>query len=251
VNDPTADTTNQDTQSETAIALNGSNVSVVFNDSGSCLPLCIPGGEHFTGYSASTDGGTTFTDMGALPESTEGDAGDPALAKDDATGTMYLATLSFSQTQIQVFRSTDGGASWSAPADASPGSIKVDKPWIAVDNFAGPGQGTIYVAYANYPTYGVQIMVTRSTDGGQSFSSPVPLNGGSTEIWHWGSYLTVAPDHSVHVFWMDIPLVGTDTNSIQHSVSMDGGVSFSTPAIVVTLSTTGFAGDLAASSARV
>ncbi|HEX9410402.1 MAG TPA: exo-alpha-sialidase [Actinomycetota bacterium] len=245
VNDPTADSTSQDTQSETAIALSGSNVSVVFNDSGSCLPNCFTSGTHFTGYSVSTDSGASFTDQGTLPSSTEGDGGDPALATNETTGTLYLATLDFDLTQIQVFGSTDGGATWSSPADASPGSSSVDKPWIAVDNFPGTGQGTVYVAYANYPAGGgIQIMVTSSPDG-ITWSSPTAVTTASDDLWHWGSYLVVAPDHSVHVFWLDIPQTGTPLNdSILTAASTNGGVSFGSPTLITTLSTTGFAGDL-------
>jgi uncharacterized repeat protein (TIGR01451 family) len=244
VNDPAADTTNQDTQSETAIALSGSNISTVFNDSGSCLPNCYFTANQFTGYSVSSDGGATFTDEGTLPSSLLGDGGDPSLAADQTSGTLYLATLDFNATQIQVFTSTDGGVSWSAPANGSPGSSSVDKPWIVVDDFPGPGQGTIYLAYANYPASGgIQIMVTTSMDG-ITWSAPTPVTPADPDLWHWGPYQTVAPDHSVHVFWLDIPLTGTPNDSIQTASSSNGGVSFGPPTTVTVLSTSGFAGDL-------
>src|SRR5438309_516117 len=81
VNNPAADTTSQDTQSETSsvsfINASGQQVVVVgFNDSGSFDPSFNPP-FHFTGYARSTDGGATFTDLGVLPASANGDAGDP------------------------------------------------------------------------------------------------------------------------------------------------------------------------------
>jgi len=57
VNNPAADTTVRDTQSETALVLAGSNVIVAFNDSGST----VVSADKFTGFSRSTDGGVSFT----------------------------------------------------------------------------------------------------------------------------------------------------------------------------------------------
>src|SRR5262249_50794248 len=76
---PAADagTGGQNTQSETAtLALPGNVVLTVFNDSGSFVGT----NRCFTGYSRSTDGGASFTDMGILPGNN--DAGDPVLAYD-------------------------------------------------------------------------------------------------------------------------------------------------------------------------
>ncbi|MBI1785476.1 hypothetical protein HYR69_10065, partial [Candidatus Sumerlaeota bacterium] len=60
VNNPAADATTQDTQSETALVLgSGSNIVAAFNDSGSN----VGGVTKFTGFARSTNGGTSFTDM--------------------------------------------------------------------------------------------------------------------------------------------------------------------------------------------
>src|SRR5439155_12358146 len=106
VNNPAADLGSNDTQSETSLVLAGSTVVVAFNDSGSNA-----GNNKFTGFAQSLDGGASFTDRGTLPTSSAGDAGDPALARDAVSGTIYLATLGYSSSNvIQVFRSPDGGA---------------------------------------------------------------------------------------------------------------------------------------------
>src|SRR5262249_40142214 len=82
----------QDTQSETTLVLgSGQTIVVGFNDSGSFgLPAPV---NHFTGYSSSTNNGISFTDLGRLPNSTNGDAGDPVLARHDATGAIFFSTL--------------------------------------------------------------------------------------------------------------------------------------------------------------
>ncbi len=46
---------------------------------------------------------------------------------------------------IQVFRSDDNGITWMAPVNGTPGGSSEDKQWIAVDNFAGPGNGNVYL----------------------------------------------------------------------------------------------------------
>src|SRR5262249_54952854 len=92
VNNPAADTTAQDTQSETSIVISQNGTIVVaFNDSGSNAT----GANHFTGFATSTNGGTSFTDAGTLPASSSGDAGDPALAANTSNGNVYLTTLAF------------------------------------------------------------------------------------------------------------------------------------------------------------
>src|SRR5262245_57302184 len=122
VNNPAADTTSQDTQSETSSVsftdASGQQVIVVgFNDSGSFDPPF-----HFTGYARSTDGGATFTDLGVLPASANGDAGDPALVRDAVTGRIYFATLDFATgNTLPVFTSNDDGLTFSAPVNAAPG----------------------------------------------------------------------------------------------------------------------------------
>src|SRR5215813_15108250 len=124
------------TQSETTIAAFGNTVVVGFNDSGSNSG----GTNKFTGFARSTDGGATFTDGGTLPTNPGGDAGDPVLARNEATGRIYYATLQFSGSGIMVFRSDDNGATWAAPVQGAPGKSGFqDKEWITVDNFAGAG----------------------------------------------------------------------------------------------------------------
>ena len=136
-----ATATAQFTQSENTVVAFGNTVIVGFNDSGS---FGIAGNK-FTGWSRSTDNGATWTDGGELPTNANGDAGDPVLARDNTTGRIYFATLQFSGAGIDVFESTDNGATWSAPVQGAPGKtggdFSQDKEWITVDNFGGSGNG--------------------------------------------------------------------------------------------------------------
>ncbi len=205
------------TQSETCILAFGNNVVIGFNDAGSY------GGttNHFTGWSYSTDGGVSFTDGGALPNSTGGDAGDPVMARNESTGRIYFSTLGFSTSTIQMFRSDDNGVTWMAPVNATPGGSTEDKQWHVVDNFAGSGNGNVYLISRNFGT-GNGIYMYRSTDHGATFG---PTNGvliasgaaGNVQ----GAFVAVGPDHSVHAFFFD-----DVNNAIKVRKSTDQGVSF-------------------------
>lgn len=241
VNNPLADTVNpsQDTQSETTIVrASGNNLVAAFNDSNS-----FNANEHFTGYSTSADGGQTWTDRGALPTDPAGfgDAGDPVLAYSKKTGTVFLATLAFDPSnRIQVFRSTDNGATFGPPVDAAPGTVAgafLDKEWIAVDNVVGAAGSGYGNAYAFMRSFGGCdcMLFSRSTNDGASFSPPIVLAGGGQ-----GAYVAVGVDHSVYAFWLD----GAAGNVIKVRRSTDGGVTFAPAVNVVDLATTGGNGAL-------
>jgi FG-GAP-like repeat len=203
------------TQSETSLVVFGNTIVAGFNDSGSNAGAT----NHFTGWSRSTDGGATWTDGGALPNSSAGDAGDPVLARDNTSGRIYFATLGFTDDNvIQVFRSTDNGATWLAPVNGTPGGASEDKDWITVDNFAGSGNGNVYLVARNFGA-GNGIYLTRSTDGGATFG---PSGGTLIVSGMQGAFVTVSPDHSVHVFWYA-------GSNLAVRKSTDQGITFTAP----------------------
>lgn len=238
VNNPAADATAQDTQSETAIVLgSGSNVIAGFNDSGSYLG----GASHFTGWSTSTDGGTTWIDGGTLPTSVDGDAGDPVLARSAATGTVFLATLSFNNANdLELFRSTNNGFTWLAPINSAPGFTSTtgshDKEWIAVDNFPGTGFGNLYQFWRNFGAGG-GMTFTRSTNDGVTW---IPSGGTLLDPSPsgQGACVVVGTDHSVYCFWY------SSASGIVVRKSIDFGLTFSGGSTVTTLLSTGVNGDL-------
>jgi sugar lactone lactonase YvrE len=232
------------TQNETTNLLFGNTIVAGFNDSESFNGISASNSQ-FTGYSISTDGGNTFTDLGALPMDPNGDAGDPALARDNTSGTIYFSTLAFGSffgsAAIQVFRSTDGGHTFQAPVNAAPGVNAFDFPdkeWITVDNFAGAGQGNVYTTFTDFGST-TRIVLTRSTDGGATWgpNNGVTIASGTVQ----GSYVAVGPDHSVYVFWLD---GNGPAEQIMMVKSTDQGMTFGTPVVVATLNTFGVNGDL-------
>ena len=208
------------TQSETTIVAFGDTIVAGFNDSGS-----FASGDHFTGWSRSTDNGATWTDGGRLPDSPFGDVGDPSMARDNTMGRIYFAALGLTlENTIPVFRSDDDGATWQAPINGTPGKSGLqDKEWIAVDNFSGDGNGNLYLVERDFGA-GNAIYFFRSTDGGSSFAP----NGGTLIVpGMQGAFVTVSPDHSVHAFWYD-------GAKIKVRKSTDHGLTFAAPVIVAT-----------------
>src|SRR5215510_3934002 len=223
------------TQSETAIAAFGNMVVVGFNDSGSNSG----GTNKFTGFARSTDGGATFTDGGTLPTNPGGDAGDPVLARNDATGRLYFATLGFSVSTIQVFRSDDNGATWMAPVNGTPGGASEDKEWITVDNFAGAGNGNVYLVSRRFAApQGIYFF--RSTDQGATYG---PTGGTLITPGAQGAFVAVGPDHSVYAFWYAGP-------TLQMRKSTDQGVTFGAPVTVASGLVGGPNGDLGLTGIR-
>ncbi len=230
VNDPTADATTQDTQSETGLVLGASGaVLASFNDSGSDLAP----NPSFTGIARSTDGGATFTDQGRLPATATSDAGDPVLARNNVTGRIFLSTLGFnSGAVLQCFRSDDNGATYQPPVDCDGGGTSNDKEWITVDNAAGSGQGNVYHFYRDFGGGGGMSFV-RSTDGGATWSSKLVLASGSGQ----GAWPVTGADHAVYAFWL------ATGNILTVRKSTDQGVTFAAAVGAQTLRTTGVNGD--------
>ena len=137
------------------------------------------------GVAYTSNGGQTWTASVLQPGQFRSD---PVL-RSDGDGNFYFASLN-SVTAIDVFKSTNGGASWGPPVYAFGG----DKEWIAIDKTNGPGRGNIYhhwnVQFSTVPN----ASFTRSTNGGASFENPTP---GPVPPSKWGQ-LAVGPNGTLY-----------------------------------------------------
>jgi hypothetical protein len=70
---------------------------------------------------------------------------------------------------------------------------------MAVDNFAGDGNGNVYLVVRDFGP-GSGIYFFRSTDSGDTFG---PSGGTLITSGGQGAYVTVGPDHSVYAFWWE------------------------------------------------
>lgn len=94
---------------------------------------------------------------------------------------------------------------------------------MAVDNTGSLFDGNVYVSWTNAVQNVLNVVFVRSTDGGASFSTPIPL---SSSNLNQGSMTAVGPDGDVYVVWVE-----SRTNILIRK-SSDGGGSFA-PAVRV------------------
>jgi hypothetical protein len=164
------DASPRNTQSETSVVAVGNKVVAGFNDS---LVCCVPA-INLSGYSVSTDGGKSFTDMGDLPWSGGVQPiGDPSLATDDQ-GNIYYATLAyqghFTNSLIALYEmpaGTDTFRLLSVPVNVGNAkSFFADKELLSVGRDA-QGKLHFYLTWTFYAHSFVQgpVMLSDSTDG--------------------------------------------------------------------------------------
>jgi len=119
------------------------------------------------GWAYSRDAGRSWTFPGVLEPNVF--RSDPVLAA-NTIGELFYYSLT-QDFKCQVFKSANGGRSWGPPVPAEGG----DKGWMEIDRTDGPGRGAIYC----FSRIGVSttIGLTRSLDGGRSFSPNVVVPG--------------------------------------------------------------------------
>ncbi len=102
--------------------------------------------------------------------------------------------------------------------------------WIDVDNSGGSSHGNVYllatVTSNNDPA---DIILSRSTDGGLTWSTPIRINDDAEAgEWQWFGSLSVAPNGRLDATWFDTrDHPGTYLSRLYYSYSMDGGLTWS------------------------
>jgi len=142
--------------------------------------------------------------------------GDPVVTFDASGNVYYLQMYENGSTYGNaVAKSTNKGINWVSYTSAFSSSSN-DKPWIVADQTGGPYNNYIYVATWQAGTFNMNLM--RSTDHGQSYSSPIVVQGGQ------GAYLTIGPNGNTQGGYVYFGcLYGT---SIYMYRSSDGGASY-------------------------
>jgi hypothetical protein len=135
-----------------------------------------------SGIASSHDGGLTWTNRGPLQAGTFGS--DPVVGV-DAEGVFYYVGIDFEE--VRLFRSFNGGVDWD-PAIRVIGAFR-DKEWFTIDPTDGIGRGHLYMTWSNLSNF------TRSTDGGETWMTPIQTPLGRTV---WGT-LSVGPDGELYI----------------------------------------------------
>lgn len=153
---------------------------------------------------------------------------DPAVAF-TTDGVAWAATLGINNTGssilVQVYKSTDHGATWQFVATVSSGTNN-DKELMAVDTHASsPFKDNIYVAW-DVPGAGIRF--ARSTDKGATWAAPMSLSSDAAI----GTHLATGPAGELYVAWPD-----TATRQLKIRKSTDGGASFGPTLVIVTTNT--------------
>jgi hypothetical protein len=211
-------------------------------------------GKNYVLVSHSTDGGATWkqvaVDNPAQKYPEEDDFTRMAVGKD---GTVYAAwqhcrgknggdgSALCPTVHMMFSKSTDGGNSWTAAQEMA--TVKMPHYWllpityervynypaIAVDNSDGPYSGNLYVPMYTWTGKYLRVQVIRSTDGGNTWSQPVPLAPGSDTHDQFFPSLSVSPTGLVGVSWLDRR---NDPADIDYqafaAISTDGGQTFGT-----------------------
>jgi Neuraminidase (sialidase) len=104
---------------------------------------------------------------------------------------------------------------------------------IDVDRSNGPGRGNVYVL-ASMPRISISdpadVMFSRSTDGGLTWSLPVQINDDiAMENTQWFGTMSVAPNGRIDVVWLDTrdASIVTDLSALYYSCSTDQGSTWS------------------------
>lgn len=197
----------------------------------------------------SVDGGLTWEGRPALNR-------DGRVQGDDAIvfgrdGTAFHGYIAFDGIRVErperawsgIFvRTSADGVTWRDPVavvDHINTTIPFeDKPWIGVDGGArSPHRGNVYVAWTRFDVYGSKdpahrsrIMVSRSRDGGRSFSTPLEISDESGDALDGddtveGVVPVAGPGGEVYIAW-------AGPKGLYFDRSLDGGWTFGKDVII-------------------
>lgn len=214
---------------------NGSGSGHIYAYWTSFYSVCSP--DFFT---RSTDNGVSFENCVSIPNEpywgTLAVASNGDLYVGGTTGNNFLVAKS-SNAQIPgqtitwnmtTSVSLDGTISYGG--GPNPGGL-LGQTIIAVDTSGGPYHGNVYLLASverNSNPDPLDVMFTRSTNGGVNWSSPIKINDDpGTSAYQWFGTMSVAPTGRIDVVWLDTRNNPSNTSALYYSKSIDGGVTWS------------------------
>ncbi|PYK41450.1 MAG: hypothetical protein DME60_03205 [Verrucomicrobia bacterium] len=193
-------------------------------------------------FSRSTNGGVTWMNPISVPNSPVWGTLDV-----DTNGNLFIGGGNFG-SQFWCVRSSNaqnggvtptfdrvtsvnlGGSVWfGAPINVGGLAGQI---FLAVDRSGTATNNNIYMLATVLPTgasNGTDVMFSRSTDGGLTFSAPHRINDDpiNHNKWHWFGTLSVAPNGRIDSVWLDTRNAANNTDSqLFYSFSTDGGLTW-------------------------
>jgi hypothetical protein len=193
----------------------------------------------FGEFNRSTDSGATWMAPINIPNSPDTGAMDV-----DTNGNLFLAGGGSPFWCVRSSNAQNGGQTptfdrviqVNMGGDLIQGGVNgiglCGQTFIAVDRSGGSTNNNIYMVASVLPTgagNGTDVMFTRSTDGGQTFSVPQRLNDDPVNHnkWHIFGTPSVAPNGRIDVVWLDSRNAANNTDmQLFYTYSTDGGVTW-------------------------
>jgi hypothetical protein len=211
----------------------------------------------FGQFSRSTDGGVTWMNPINIPDTPVWGTLDV-----DTNGNLFIGGGDFG-SQFFCVRSSNAqnpavtpsfdqevsvnlGGSVLFGAAINPGGL-AGQIFLAIDRSGTATSNNIYMLATVQQfsaSNGSDVMFTRSTDGGLTFSAPERITDDpvNPNKWHWFGTLAVAPNGRIDSVWLDTRNAVNNTDSqLFYSWSTDGGVTWA-PNVAVSNSFTPFEG---------
>ncbi len=209
---------NSHQQDEIVLVRSPINQSIMFGGANTTTPTYGQGGY------ITTDGGVTWTGNDLLPPFTQSSS-DPAPTI-DKNGTIIFTTLDIPGNLGMVAAySTNNAVSWSSRISIS--SVSSDKNFAASDDApTSPYYGRSYAVWSNFGSGTPPIVVSYTTDGGASWSSPTQINTPPGGHYSQGCDIAIGPNGEVYVCWAQVSSGSLIEDYLGFAKSTNGGASW-------------------------
>jgi hypothetical protein len=195
-------------------------------------------------FSRSTDGGVTWLNPINITNSPSWGTLDV-----DSTGNVFIGGVNLNTGQMWCDRSSnakngavsptfdqsvavDIGGDIASSEPINPAGL-VGQVFLKVDRSGTATNNNVYMQASVIPTgasSGSDVMFVRSTNGGQTFSTPKRVNDDPVNHakWHWMATFSVAPNGRIDSVWLDTRNAANNTDSqLFYSYSTDAGNTWS------------------------